>query len=148
MRANSGDLSAGEARDLVGIGHLAVEPQAGADGRHGAAVVADAGHAVQRPAAVEAAAKVVTAAAQPQPTALWEVLSPFKFRGATVKPEAWIELTAEEAALYQAAGVLGTEPADVPDTDDESENGASDAPADSAGSAKDGKGSNDGSAQA
>lgn len=99
-------------------------------------------------AAVEAAAKVVTAAAQPQPTALWEVLSPFKFRGATVKPEAWIELTAEEAALYQAAGVLGTEPADVPDTDDESENGASDAPADSAGSAKDGKGSNDGSAQA
>jgi hypothetical protein len=99
-------------------------------------------------AAVEAAAKVVSEAAHQEPTAAWEVLSPFKFRGAVVKPPAWIELTAEEAAPYQAAGVLGTEPGEVPDTD-ESANGASDAPAaNGAGSATDGQGSNDGSAAA
>ncbi|MGH8039906.1 MAG: hypothetical protein ACREPD_19425 [Stenotrophomonas sp.] len=49
------------------------------------------------------------------PTALFEVLTPFKFRGHVVKPPAWIELPIEEAPLYQAAGVLGDEPGELPD---------------------------------
>lgn len=56
------------------------------------------------------------------PTALYEVLSPFKLRGAVVKPPVWIELTAEEAAPYQAAGVLGSEPGVAPENP-EGENG-------------------------
>lgn len=48
-------------------------------------------------------------------TAMYEVLTPFKFRGAVVKPPVWIELTAEEAAPYHAAGVLGIEPGEVPE---------------------------------
>lgn len=94
-------------------------------------------------AAVKAAAKIVTDAAQEQPTAIWEVLSPFKFRGSVVKPPAWIELSDEEAKLYQAAGVLGTEPGEVPDTDASADESAADAAArDSAVSATDGQGSN------
>lgn len=48
-------------------------------------------------------------------TALYEVLTPFKFRGVILKPPTWIELTEREALPYQEDGVLGTEPADVPD---------------------------------
>lgn len=59
--------------------------------------------------------KKTAEATEQAPTALYEVLTPFKFRGAPVKPPAWIELTAEEAAPYQAAGVLGTEPGEVPE---------------------------------
>ncbi|HCT25279.1 MAG TPA: hypothetical protein DIW85_03590 [Stenotrophomonas sp.] len=42
----------------------------------------------------------------------FEVLTPFKFKGHPVKPPAWIELSEDDAAIYQAAGVLGTEPAE------------------------------------
>lgn len=47
-------------------------------------------------------------------TALYEVLTPFKFRGHPIKPPVWIELTAAEAKGYQEAHVLGTEPGEVP----------------------------------
>lgn len=53
-------------------------------------------------------------------SAIFEVLTPFKFRGVIVKPPEWIELGADEAKPYQAAGVLGTEPGEVPTDDDES----------------------------
>lgn len=42
----------------------------------------------------------------------FEVLTPFKFKGHPVKPPAWIEISEDDAAFYQAAGVLGTEPAE------------------------------------
>ena len=41
---------------------------------------------------------------------IWEVLTPFKFRGLVVKPPQWLHLPVEEAQPYQDAGVLGTEP--------------------------------------
>ncbi|MBH1632471.1 hypothetical protein I5U01_16330 [Stenotrophomonas maltophilia] len=43
----------------------------------------------------------------------FEVLTPFKFKGHPVKPPAWIEISEDDAAIYQAAGVLGTEPAEL-----------------------------------
>lgn len=93
-------------------------------------------------AAVQAAAKIVTEAAQEQPTALWEVLAPFKFNGTVIKPPSWIALSADDAALYQAHGVLGAEPGELPDTEATGEDGAADAPAGNvaAGSATDGQG--------
>ncbi|HEL7889314.1 hypothetical protein [Stenotrophomonas maltophilia] len=42
----------------------------------------------------------------------FEVLTPFKFKGHPVKPPAWIEISEDDAATYQAAGVLGTDPAE------------------------------------
>ncbi len=42
----------------------------------------------------------------------FEVLTPFKFKGHPVKPPAWVEISEDDAAIYQAAGVLGTEPAE------------------------------------
>ncbi|WP_329769057.1 hypothetical protein [Stenotrophomonas maltophilia] len=42
----------------------------------------------------------------------FEVLAPFKFRGSVLKPPAWIEISEDDAAIYQAAGVLGTDPAE------------------------------------
>ncbi|HHA2860816.1 hypothetical protein D7Y57_06115 [Stenotrophomonas maltophilia] len=42
----------------------------------------------------------------------FEVLAPFKFRGSVRKPPAWIEISEDDAAIYQAAGLLGTEPAE------------------------------------
>lgn len=42
----------------------------------------------------------------------FEVLTPFKFKGHPVKPPAWIEISEDDAAIYQAAGVLGSEPAE------------------------------------
>lgn len=42
----------------------------------------------------------------------FEVLTPFKFRGSVLKPPAWLEISEDDAAIYQAAGVLGTEPAE------------------------------------
>ncbi|ASE52153.1 hypothetical protein CEQ03_04950 [Stenotrophomonas maltophilia] len=42
----------------------------------------------------------------------FEVLAPFKFRGSVVKPPAWLEISEDDAAIYQAAGVLDTEPAE------------------------------------
>lgn len=62
-------------------------------------------------------------AADPGESAIYEVLTPFKFRGLIVKPPEWIELGANEAKPYQAAGVLGTEPGEVPADDDESGKG-------------------------
>lgn len=61
--------------------------------------------------------------ADPGESAIYEVLTPFKFRGLIVKPPEWIELGANEAKPYQAAGVLGTEPGEVPTDDDESGTG-------------------------
>ncbi len=61
--------------------------------------------------------------ADPGESAIYEVLTPFKFRGLIVKPPEWIELGANEAKPYQAAGVLGTEPGEVPTDDDESDKG-------------------------
>ena len=55
-------------------------------------------------------------------TALYQVLEPFWLNGATVKPTdrdgapVFIEMSAAEAREYQEAGVLGDEPADLPDT--------------------------------
>ncbi|MBH1720942.1 hypothetical protein I5V24_10695 [Stenotrophomonas maltophilia] len=42
----------------------------------------------------------------------FEVLTPFKFKGHPVKPPAWIEISEDDAAIYQDAGVLGSEPAE------------------------------------
>ncbi|RRU89620.1 hypothetical protein EGJ24_02775 [Stenotrophomonas maltophilia] len=42
----------------------------------------------------------------------FEVLTPFKFKGHPVKPPAWIEISEDDAANYQDAGVLGSEPAE------------------------------------
>lgn len=39
----------------------------------------------------------------------YAVLTPFKFRRAHVKPPAFVQMSAEEARIYQAAGVLGGE---------------------------------------
>jgi len=50
----------------------------------------------------------------PAPSFMFEVLEPFKFRGAFVKPPAWIELTAAEATPLQALQLLATEPGIVP----------------------------------
>lgn len=52
-------------------------------------------------------------------TAAYQVLAPFWLNGATVKPTldgapVWIEMSAAEALQYQEAGVLGTEPGEVP----------------------------------
>lgn len=55
----------------------------------------------------------------PLNTAMYAVLTPFKFRGFIVKPPEFIELTAEGAEPYQVAGVLGTEPHEVPQVDAE-----------------------------
>lgn len=49
----------------------------------------------------------------PAPSFMFEVLEPFKFRGAFVRPPAWIELTAAEAKPLQALQLL-TEPGIVP----------------------------------
>ncbi|AMV00327.1 hypothetical protein [Xanthomonas citri] len=54
----------------------------------------------------------------PETRALYEVLTPFKFRGATVKPPTWLELSASESESYQVAGVLGTEPGELPMLED------------------------------
>lgn len=85
---------------------------------------------------VAAATKIVAAAGAAQPsTAMFEVLTPFKFRGKRVIPPAWLELTDDEAKPYQDEGVLGTEPGEVPtDTDDVSSN-------------KDGSGAKEGASQ-
>lgn len=79
---------------------------------------------------VRSAATVQARAKADPETALFEVLTPFKFQGAVVKPPAWIETTAAEAEEYQDAGVLGTEPGQVPAaeeadevTDDSGDNG-------------------------
>lgn len=55
----------------------------------------------------------------PESRALYEVLTPFKFRGFPVKPPAWIELSASGAKPYQDAGVLGTEPGELPSVDED-----------------------------
>lgn len=77
---------------------------------------------------VTAAAQIVAAAGATQAsTAMFEVLTPFKFRGARVIPPAWLELTDDEAKPYQDAGVLGTEPGEVPtDTDDDASSNTDD----------------------
>lgn len=94
---------------------------------------------VTKTAAGKAAPRVVrraaTVPAQAQPqgdaeTALYEVLEPFKFRGARVKPPVLIEMTAAEAEPYQDAGVIGTEPSEAPSTTtdtSEAENAGQDA---------------------
>jgi len=57
----------------------------------------------------------VAANAQANPkTAMFQVLEPFWLGGAVVKPDAFVEMTAAEAQRYQDAGVLGTEPGEVP----------------------------------
>lgn len=68
-------------------------------------------------------AAVTQAQQQANPeTALYQVLEPFWLNGATVKPKhtdgapVFIEMSAAEAREYQEAGVLGEEPAEVPDT--------------------------------
>ena len=45
--------------------------------------------------------------ADPGESAIYEVLTPFKFRGLIVKPPEWIELGANEAKPYQAAIQFG-----------------------------------------
>lgn len=68
-----------------------------------------------------AAVKAKTAA-NPE-TALYQVLEPFWLNGTTVKPTdadgapVFIEMDAGEVQAYQDAGVLGTEPAEVPTAD-------------------------------
>lgn len=73
--------------------------------------------------AVKKTAVISAPPADPGESAIYEVLTPFKFRGLIVKPPEWIELGANEAKPYQAAGVLGTEPGEVPTDDDESGTG-------------------------
>ena len=70
-------------------------------------------------------AAVTQAQQQANPeTALYQVLQPFWLNGATVKPKhtdgapVFIEMSAAEAREYQEAGVLGDEPAEVPDTNE------------------------------
>lgn len=39
----------------------------------------------------------------------YPVLTPFKFRGVVIKPPVFVQMSADEAQAYQAAGVLGGE---------------------------------------
>ncbi|WP_374607116.1 hypothetical protein [Thermomonas sp.] len=81
-------------------------------------------HAAKKAArTVVRSASAVQAQIQSAPeTSLYQVLQPFWLNGATVKPTGpdgapvWIEMSAAEAREYQEAGVLGDEPAEVPDT--------------------------------
>lgn len=86
------------------------------------AVAKQAGKKAAAPRVVRSAA-VTQAQQQANPeTALYQVLEPFWLNGATVKPKhtdgapVFIEMSAAEAREYQEAGVLGDEPAEVPDT--------------------------------
>ncbi len=67
-----------------------------------------------RRTAAAAAVQAGTAQAQGE-TAFYEVLTPFKLGGVVVKPPAFVELTADEAAQFQEAGVISDEPGE-PDT--------------------------------
>ena len=71
------------------------------------------------PRVVRSQAATAAAAQKAPDTAVYQVLQPFWLNGATVKPMAdgapvWIEMTEAEAKPYQDAGVLGTEPGEVP----------------------------------
>lgn len=52
-----------------------------------------------------------------QAHACFQVLAPFWFRGGVIKPPAYIQMDVTEVLPYQEAGVLGTEPTQVPDAD-------------------------------
>lgn len=49
----------------------------------------------------------------PKADLCYPALTPFKFRGVVVKPPAFVQMSADEARLYQAAGVIGGEDAAV-----------------------------------
>lgn len=57
-------------------------------------------------------------------TNTFEVLEPFWFGGAVIKPGCFIEMTDAEAVPFQDAGVLGTEPGEVPDPNSSEQSGA------------------------
>lgn len=80
--------------------------------------VAKKAAAKQQPKVVRSAATVQAKINANPETALYEVLEPFKFQGAPVKPPSFLEMTAAEAQQYQEAGVLGTEPGEVPTSDE------------------------------
>lgn len=74
-----------------------------------------------------------------KPDLFYQTLTPFKFRGCVIKPPAFVQMSAEEARPYQAAGVVSDEGAEyeLPAGDDEhpSESGkdeSSDRPTDGA----------------
>ncbi len=69
---------------------------------------------------VPASTRAASAGANPPAaeTSMFQVLEPFKFHGAAVKPGEWVEMSDDEAREYQDAGVLGTEPGEVPDADE------------------------------
>lgn len=91
------------------------------------------------PRRTAAAAAVQSGNAQAQgETSLYEVLTPFKLGGVIVKPPAFVELTADEAAQFQEAGVIADDPGE-PDTstmteDADAESGGSDGAATGGGS--------------
>lgn len=81
---------------------------------------------VVSPRRTAAAAAVQDGNAQAQgETAAYEVLTPFKLGGVIVKPPAFVELTADEAAQFQEAGVIADEPGE-PDASTAEEGSADD----------------------
>lgn len=62
---------------------------------------------------------------KPNADLCYPVLMPFKFRGVVIKPPAHVQMSADEAQVYQAAGVLGGE--DVAALPPESETDGDDA---------------------
>jgi len=62
---------------------------------------------------------------EPTTDLCYPVLTPFKFHGVIVKPPAYVQMSADEAPLYQAAGVIGGEDTAAlppePETDDETD---------------------------
>lgn len=83
--------------------------------------------AKQQPKVVRSGAATQAAIDANPETALFEVLTPFKFQGAVVKPPSWIEMTAAEAVEFQDAGVLGTGPGQVPAAGEAPDDDTSDA---------------------
>lgn len=84
------------------------------------------------PRVVRSQAATAAAAQKAPDTAVYQVLEPFWLNGATVKPmvdgaPVWIEMTEAEAKPYQDAGVLGTEPGEVPAPDTSEKSGGQDA---------------------
>lgn len=107
------------------------------------ATPAKAAKTASAPRVVRSQAATAAATQKAPETALYQVLEPFWLNNATVKPThdgapVWIEMTEAEAAPYQEAGVLGTEPGEVPttNTDASEPNGGQDAT--NAGGAQDG----------
>jgi len=113
--ANAGDTAAGDQGDNR------VSPDAADDQAGNPATAEPPADAASAEAEADAGTEVNNG---PQPGidthqahACFQVLAPFWFRGGVIKPPAYIQMDVTEVLPYQEAGVLGTEPTQVPDAD-------------------------------